>query len=95
MAILVMIPMNDIPLPAGTNYEIRIEGHLGVNRRRSFEDFQVELSDDGQTIITGIVQDQAALHAVLTKIRDLGVILVSVNRKGAGDGENKSERGMK
>lgn len=58
-------------------YEIRVIGHLTENW---FEDLTVCHREDGQTILTGPVQDQAALHGILMKIRDLGLTLVAVNR---------------
>ena len=82
-----------MPTSTGTVYEIRVEGHLGTNRGRSFPGYSVILDDDGQTVITGEVADQAALHAVLTKIRDLGAVLVSVNRANApGSATERSKR---
>ena len=61
-------------------YQIRIEGHLD----RAWEDWfcglDVTLEDDGHTLLTGGIVDQAALHGLLKKVRDLGMPLVSVNR---------------
>ena len=60
-----------------SRYEIRVKGILDRRWAASFEDLQV--SRDGQEIlICGPVADQAALHGVLTKIRDLGLFLISV-----------------
>jgi hypothetical protein len=65
-------------------YQIRIEGHLGRVWTGWFAGLSIALEDDGDTLLTGAVIDQAALHALLTKVRDLGVPLVSVNRLEAG-----------
>jgi hypothetical protein len=62
----------------GPRYEIRIKGVL---EGRWFEGFTV--SDDGEeTVISGAVTDQAALHGLLAKVRDLGVFLLSVRHLG-------------
>jgi hypothetical protein len=63
-----------------TRYEIRIQGHLDHGWADWFGDVTVTLEDDGNTLLTGEVVDQAALYAMLKKVRDLGVPLVSVNR---------------
>ena len=59
------------------NYEIRVAGHLSKSREKWFGDVTLSHSPDGETIITGVL-DQAALHGVLVKIRDLGLKLVAV-----------------
>ena len=59
-------------------YQIRIKGHLGREWTAWFEGLTVTLADDGDTLLTGPVPDQAALHGVLKKVRDLGMPLVSV-----------------
>ena len=61
-------------------YEIRIKGHLGSQWTDWFGGLTVTLEDNGETLLTGPVVDQAALHGVLKKMRDLGMPLVSVNR---------------
>jgi len=61
-------------------YEIRTEGHLGRAWTGWFEGLSIVLEDDGDTVMTGAVVDQAALHGFLKKVRDLGAPLVSVNR---------------
>ncbi len=61
-------------------YQIRIKGHLGVQWTNWFEGLTVTLEDNGDTVITGTVVDQAALHGLFKKIRDLGLVLISVNR---------------
>ena len=58
-------------------YQIRIEGHLGPEWSDWFEGLTITLEDNGDTLLTGPVVDQAALHRVLRKVRDLGMLLVS------------------
>ena len=64
-------------------YEIRVEGILDQSWTAWFEGLQVD-SDGRQTIISGPVADQAALHGLLTKVRDLGLFLVSVRHLDPG-----------
>ena len=61
-------------------YEIRIEGHLDHQWAAWFEGMTITLEENGDTSLTGPVIDQAALHGLLRKVRDLGLQLVSVNR---------------
>jgi hypothetical protein len=61
-------------------YQIRIKGHLGRQWTDWFEGLTVTLEDNGEMLLTGSVVDQAALHGVLKKVRDLGMPLVSVIR---------------
>jgi hypothetical protein len=60
-------------------YQIRIQGHLGRHWADRFEDLSITLEEDGTTLLTGPVVDQAALHGLLRKIRDLGLPLLSIN----------------
>ena len=61
-------------------YEIRVEGHLGDQWADWFGGASITLEGNGNTRITGPVVDQAALHGLLKKVRDLGMPLVSVKR---------------
>ena len=61
-------------------YQIRIKGHLGRQWRDWFENATITLEENGDTLLTCPVVDQAALHGLLKKIRDLGTPLFSVNR---------------
>ena len=60
-------------------YQIRITGHLGRQWTDWFEGLAITLEDNGDTLLTGLVIDQAALHGLLRKIRDVGMPLVSVS----------------
>ena len=61
-------------------YQIVLQGYLSNQRSNWFDGFTIILDQQGQTILTGSVIDQAALHGLLKKIRDLGLPLVSINR---------------
>ena len=67
------------PTPSQTMiYQIRLKGHLGSQWTDWFEDLTITLEEGGSTLLTGPVIDQAALHGLLKKVRDLGLPLVSV-----------------
>ena len=61
-------------------YEIRLKGHLDTRWADRFEGLTITLDDNGTTRLTGPLVDQAALHGVLRKVRDLGTPLLSVRR---------------
>jgi len=65
-------------------YQIRIKGHLDPQWAEWFGGLTITLEEDGNTLLTGTVVDQAALHGMLKKVRDLGVPLLSVNSVGDG-----------
>lgn len=60
-------------------FQIRIKGHLDCQWTDWFDGMAVTLEEDGDTLLTGRVADQAALHGLFKKVRDLGMTLVSVN----------------
>ncbi|MBZ5201984.1 hypothetical protein HU147_12210 [Planomicrobium chinense] len=68
--------INDYETPEW--YEIRLKGHLNDRWADWFEGFSFTLESDGTTILSGVVADQAALHGLLRKVRDLGLPLISV-----------------
>jgi hypothetical protein len=61
------------------DYQIRVKGHLSSQWTEWFEGLTITLEEDGNTLLTGTVIDQAALHGLLKKVRDLGVPLLSIN----------------
>ncbi len=61
-------------------YQIRLQGHLGRQWTEWFGGLTITLTENGDTLLTGPVVDQAALHGLLRKVRDLGMPLLSVNR---------------
>jgi hypothetical protein len=68
------------PTPSQTMiYQIRIKGHLGHQWTDWFEGLTITLEDNGDKLLTGSVIDQAALHGLLKKVRDIGMPLVSVS----------------
>ena len=62
-----------------TIYQIRVRSHLRSDWTDWFEGLTITLEDNGNTLLTGPVADQAALHGLLKKVRDLGMPLLSVN----------------
>ncbi len=66
--------------PEAGRYQIRLTGHLDAHWASWFDGLTVSREDDGTTVISGLVADQAALHGLLQRVRDLGLPLVSVSR---------------
>ena len=60
-------------------YQFKLKGHLGQQWMNWFEGLTVTLEEDGNTLLSGTVVDQSALHGILKKIRDLGMPLLSMN----------------
>ena len=68
-------------------YQIRIKSHLGRQWTDWFEGLAITLEDNGETLLTGQVVDQAALHGLLKKVRDVGMPLLSVSPMKPGQAE--------
>ncbi len=60
-------------------YQIRLKGHLDSQWTGWFGGLTITLERDGNTLLTGPVRDQAALHGLLKRVRDLGLPLISIN----------------
>jgi hypothetical protein len=60
-------------------YQIRLKGHLGPQWSEWFGDLSITLEEDGVTLLAGPVADQAALHGLLKKVRDLGLPLLAIS----------------
>ena len=73
---------NHAPSPMG--YELRIDGHLDRHWSTWFAGLALTLENDGTTTLRGIVTDQSELHGLLTKIRDLGLSLISLTPADPG-----------
>ncbi len=65
----------------GGSYEIRLKGHLEPRWADWFDGVTLTRESDGTTVLSGSVVDQAALHGLLGKVRDLGLPLIAVNRR--------------
>jgi hypothetical protein len=73
-------------------YEIRLKGHLNDRWASRFEGLTITLEDNGDTLLTGLVADQAALHGLLKRIRDLGMPLLSVNFVSRGQARTQEDK---
>jgi hypothetical protein len=73
-------------------YQIRVKGHLGPRWEGWFEPMTIAPQPDGDSLLTGPVADQAALHGILKRIRDLGLPLVSIERIACGTPPSSIER---
>ena len=71
--------MIDTHISNAQYYEIRLKGHLEARRVKWFNGLTITLEDNCNTLLSGPVVDQAALHGLLKKVRDLGLPLLSVN----------------
>jgi hypothetical protein len=71
-------------------FQIRIQGHLGQQWAGWFDGLTVALEEDGNTLLSGPVIDQSALHGILKKIRDLGMPLLAVSQIEPQHVETKS-----
>ena len=74
-------------------YQIRVRGHLSSRWAEWFDGLTIENQPNGEALICGPVADQAALHGLLVKVRDLNLPLISVNRiePGQTHGEKKED----
>jgi len=73
-------------------YQIRVKGHLGREWTDWFEGLTITLEDNGETLLTGPVVDQAALHGLLKKVRDVAMPLLSVSPVEPGQAEAKARQ---
>lgn len=73
-------------------YQIRLRGHLGRRWEASFEGWSISLEDNGDTLLSGPVADQTALHGLLKRVRDLGMPVVSVVQVDAEQTTNSERR---
>jgi len=76
--------MSETPAPIKAHpepelYEVRVRGYLDACWANRFEGLTITLEEDGNSLLTGPVIDQAALHGLLKKVRDLGMPLISVS----------------
>jgi hypothetical protein len=70
--------------------EIRVQGRIDEHWSHWFDDLTITHTDQGETILTGCVADQATLYGVLARLRDLGLLLVSVNTSAMPDQEDET-----
>jgi hypothetical protein len=73
-------------------YQIRIKGRLGREWSDWFGGLTITALDNGETLLTGAVVDQAALHGLLKHMRDIGLPLLSINRVPPNQGEAKARQ---
>jgi hypothetical protein len=81
---------NDTHAPL--RYELRVDGHLDQHWSSWFGGLALTREDDGTTTLRGAVTDQAELHGLLTKVRDLGVTLISLTSIDDGDVPDSQEQ---
>ena len=68
-----------------THYHIKIKGHLDTRWQGWFDGLTITMTNDGNTMLSGGIIDQAALHGVFKKIRNLGLTIISVNPQVTGE----------
>lgn len=90
--------MSDTPDPKTdprqqVTYQIRLKGHLGSQWTEWFGGLALTLEDNGDTLLTGPVADQAALHGLLKRVRDLGIPLISVSPVDVDDTDASDAEG--
>lgn len=64
----------------GEQYEIKVAGHVGQSWSEWLDGLAIYHTPDGQTLLSGPLIDQSALHGILQKIRDMGLVLIAVNK---------------
>ncbi len=74
-----------MPMSASAFYEIRLQGELGPQWAESFDPLAMMTPVSGETLLAGALPDQAALHGILARVRDLGLVLLSVMRVENGE----------
>jgi hypothetical protein len=74
-------------------YSIRVKGHLDQERSGWFDGLAITHTTDGETILSGPIADQAALHGILAKIRDLGLSLLEVKRGSSAHEDGRASTG--
>ncbi len=74
-------------------YQIRVQGHLDGDWAEWFDGLAISNLTNGEMLLAGDLPDQAALHGVLAKVRDLGLPLLAVRRLGADGAANDREDG--
>jgi hypothetical protein len=72
--------------------EIRVKSHLDENWSEWLEGFTLTHTEQDETVLTGMIKDQAALYGLLAKLRDLGVRLIAVNFRVSEDGSLEEEK---
>ena len=77
--------------PDTGHYEIRLQGRLDAHWAAWFDGLSVDQEEDGTTVLRGPIADQAALHGVIQRVRDLGLPLISVTRLDAADPDPAAE----
>jgi hypothetical protein len=80
----------ELPNSHAQYYEIRLKGHLEARWAKIFDGMTILLEADGNTLLTGRVIDQAALHGLLKKVRDVGLPLLSVHSVDPGTKEERN-----
>jgi hypothetical protein len=72
-------------------YEIRVKGHLDLSWSDWFDGLMITPEANGETLLAGMLTDQAALHGALRKVNDLGVQLISVNLVDLALGDSRTD----
>lgn len=72
------------------NYSIRVKGYLDQERSDWFDGMSINHTTNGESILSGAIGDQAALHGVLAKIRDLGLVLLEVRGSSSASDERQA-----